>query len=226
MAKQYALFGAGKTGSKIPGLLHADESYTIFDSTNPPTRDGLTGFDAIISFVPGQVLIEYLDILIESGIPVISGSTGMEWPEHLHDQLQERGTTWVWAHNFALGMTIAKSLIEQLSQMSGLLTDASFGIHEVHHTAKLDAPSGTALSWQHWLGSEANISYDRIDDVIGEHELVLKTQFEEISIRHKALDRTLFANGALWATRQVLETDLPAGLLPLEFLTRMQTQGD
>ena len=226
MSRKFALFGSGNTGSKIPELLRADEEYTFFNRSNPPTTEKLAGYDAIICFVPGPVLMEHLDCLASTGIPVVSGATAIEWPENWDETLKELGVTWVWADNFALGMNIVKVLIEQMSALSSLYHEPEFQIHEVHHVNKLDAPSGTAKRWHEWLRHEANMSYDRVDDVVGQHELTLNTEFETITLRHEAKDRRIFAHGALWACRQLIDGQLPHGLLPLEFLTSMQRQGE
>ncbi|HBQ58314.1 MAG TPA: hypothetical protein DD671_01445, partial [Balneolaceae bacterium] len=75
----------------------------------------------------------------------------------------------------------------------------------VHHVHKKDAPSGTALSWKEWLDKEAEVTSAREGDVKGIHELTVKTGTEEITLKHKALDRALFAEGAIWAAKQMVE---------------------
>ncbi len=60
------------------------------------------------------------------------------------------------------------------------------------------------MSWKEWLNKEAEITSDREGDVKGIHELTLKTATEEITLRHKALDRALFAEGAIWAAKQLI----------------------
>ncbi len=226
MGRQYALFGSGKTGSKIPELLGAGEDYTFFNSGYRPTADRLAGHDAIICFVPGPVLVDYLDLFLSSRLPLVSGATAIDWPENWNQRLKEQRLSWVWSDNFALGMNIVRSLIELLSTLSSLYQQPNFHIHEIHHVNKLDAPSGTALRWQDWLGQEVSISYDRHNDVVGQHQLTLDTEFEKISIKHDAKDRRIFAHGALWACRQLLDADLPPGLLPLDYLTTTQRQGE
>jgi len=88
---------------------------------------------------------------------------------------------------------------------SGLLRNPEFHIHEVHHIHKQDAPSGTALSWQDWLGKEAAISSAREGDVKGLHELHIKTEYESIYLKHEAHDRKLFAEGAIWTAKYLME---------------------
>lgn len=226
MTKNYALLGSGNTGSKIPELLNTDEQYTFFNRSNPPTIESLVGFDAVICFVAGPVLLNYLDVLIAAKIPVVSGATGIAWPSDLNERLQAEGVTWIWADNFALGMNLVKHLINTINDLSGLYREPSFQIHEIHHVKKLDAPSGTALRWQEWLQNDATMTYAREGDVVGTHELTLDTEFEKITLTHEAKDRRIFAHGALWATRAMLKTELPSGLLPLDYITAMHRQGE
>ncbi len=108
-------------------------------------------------------------------------------------------------------------MINTLTKAKNLFSNYSFHIHEVHHTKKLDAPSGTALTWRDWVGENFDISSERTGDVIGDHTLTLKTDNELITLRHEALDRKIFAEGALWACEKV--ASLPSGLHNFQELT-------
>jgi 4-hydroxy-tetrahydrodipicolinate reductase len=205
-----ALLGKGKTGGKVAEL-HSGEC-TVFDTSNPPTVEKLQGHDVIVSFLPGEPFSELIPMLIESKLPVITGSTGFDWPEDISDQLIKSDVAWVKAHNFSLGMNLMKQMIMNLSKAAELFKDFKFHIHEVHHTKKLDAPSGTAISWANWLGLPNEITSERTGDVVGDHMMTLETATEKITIRHEALDRKIFAEGALWASAKVLEGYFPKGL--------------
>ena len=196
------LLGTGKTGQKVADR-HPD---TIsFNSANPPSADKLKDCDVVISFLPGDAFKEYIPLLIESKKFVITGSTGFEWEKSVVNKINNEKITWVKAHNFSLGMNLVKAMIETLSKATSLYPDADFFIHDIHHTKKLDAPSGTALSWEHWLGKKAEISSERIGDVIGYHHLEMKSHLEHIKITHEAQDRGMFAAGALWAAKKIFE---------------------
>ena len=84
------------------------------------------------------------------------------------------------------------------------MKDPVFKIHEVHHIHKKDAPSGTALSWKEWLAKDAEVTSAREGDINGIHELTVTTETEEITLKHNALDRSLFAEGAIWAVEQLM----------------------
>lgn len=198
-----SVIGTGKTGGRVVELLGNDLGET-FDENNPPTVEKLKNSDAVIIFVPGDAVPDIIDIVIESGIPAAWGSTGYEWPKDLHDKVKGYDTKWILASNFSLGMNLIRKSIETISAGSEILKNPEFKIHEVHHVHKKDAPSGTALSWKEWLNKEAEITSDREGDVKGIHELTLKTSTEEITLRHKALDRALFAEGAIWAAKQLI----------------------
>jgi 4-hydroxy-tetrahydrodipicolinate reductase len=189
-----ALLGKGKTGSKVAELAKV----TVFDSQNQPTFETLSSHDVIVSFLPGEAFTAYIPLLLETKIPVVTGSTGFSWPEGFDETLKQRNLGWIYASNFSMGVVVMKSLIQKLSSYSHLF-NASVSIHEIHHTKKLDAPSGTALSMKEWWGKNCEVTSERTGDVIGFHELTFDTGSEVIRLSHEALDRKLFAEGALWA---------------------------
>lgn len=193
-----ALLGAGKTGSKV---LQLYPDATVFNTNNAPTVEKLKGHDVVISFLPGEAFSQLIPTLVESALPVVTGSTGFTWPADMDQILKQKNLTWIYASNFSLGMNLVRQMIGILSKAETLFNDVEFKIHEIHHTKKLDAPSGTALSWQEWLGSTCEISSERIGDIVGIHELTLNTSNEEIFLRHNAKDRGIFAQGAVWAAR-------------------------
>jgi 4-hydroxy-tetrahydrodipicolinate reductase len=209
-----AIFGNGKTGSKVKELCEKQNiAFTIFDSKNIPNINLLAGHDVIISFLASDPFESYLNLIIESKLPLISGTTGFQYSPALNKRVTEAGLKWIVANNFSLGMNLVQQMIKMMSKADLLVTNPTYKIHEVHHTKKLDAPSGTAISWQQWLGKTATISSERTGDVIGFHELTLKTSTEEIKVSHNALDRLIFAEGALWAANKILTNPtIPSGI--------------
>ncbi len=203
-----ALLGKGKTGSKV--LLNKTHQIIAFDSKNPPTFEKLETFDAIISFLPGDVFKSLIPLLIETKLPLVTGSTGFEWPENLDQVLKDKKISWIYGSNFSLGVAVVKQMLNKLSDAKSLFPIHQTTIHEIHHTQKKDAPSGTALSMQEWMNEKCAISSERTGDVIGFHELKFDTGSEKITVTHEALDRKLFADGAIWAA---------------EYLNKMKTPG-
>ena len=80
-------------------------------------------------------------------------------------------------------MRVVHQLIKKLSTGLKLFNNFSMNIHEIHHTKKLDAPSGTAKSWANWVGSENidEITHERIGDVVGDHKITLNIGDENSS---------------------------------------------
>ena len=103
-------------------------------------------------------------------------------------------------------------MIETLSKAADLFDDSTFKIHEIHHTNKQDAPSGTAISFEKWLGHKTEITSERAGDIVGIHELSFESADEVITLKHTAKDRSIFARGALWASKIINENkDIPFG---------------
>lgn len=204
------VLGKGKTGGQLIELLKergTDFSVKVFDRNTPPTEQNLANVDGVISFFPGEAFLEAIPALLATKVPVVTGSTGFEWPngrEDFDQLLRKNNLCWIHGHNFSLGMNLVRQMIEVLSKSSKLFSDYEFSIHEVHHTKKLDAPSGTAIAWSEWLKLPANITSERTGDVVGDHQLTLRTPFEQIDLRHQAKDRKIFAAGALWAMEGLL----------------------
>jgi 4-hydroxy-tetrahydrodipicolinate reductase len=207
-----ALLGKGKTGSKVVEICENrnDIELTVFDSTHLPTSSNLVGYDVILSFLTGEVFLEYLEIISRAGISVVTGSTGFDWTEERLEIIAQSNSPWIFSNNFSLGMTLVKQMIEVVAHAPKLFNEVDYKIHEVHHIKKVDAPSGTAKAWKEWLGQDSEMTFERSGDVVGLHELTLDTPFEKITLKHEALDRKIFAQGALWACEQI--KDLAPGL--------------
>lgn len=211
--RKFAVIGTGKTGGTVAKQL--GESAIPFDEYNKPTPGKLSDADAAIIFVPGTAAEEIVEILLQTNIPAVWGTTGYQWPEELPDQVKKAGNCWVIGSNFSLGMNLVRKSLNILGKGSEFLDEPKFHIHEVHHVHKQDAPSGTALSWNDWLGKEASISSDRQGDVKGIHELHLKTRGESIYLKHEAHSRSIFAEGAIWTANYILDhPEITPGVYP------------
>lgn len=199
----YSVIGTGKTGGTVLDKL--GDSAIAYDENNRPTAEKLSKSDIAIIFVPGEAASQVVDIVLEAGIPAVWGTTGYAWPSDLPNRVKERGVRWVVGSNFSMGMNLVRRAVQIIGKGSGMLKDPSFHIHEVHHINKQDEPSGTALSWQEWLGKESTISSDRQGDVKGIHNLHLKSEGESIYLKHEAHSRDVFAEGAIWTANYILE---------------------
>lgn len=194
-----SVVGTGKTGSAVVEVL--GESAVPFNSENPPTVEKLKQTDVAIVFVPGNSAEEVVELLLKAEIPAVWGTTGYDWPDDLNERVKK---AWIIGSNFSLGMNLVRKSLELFGAGSSLLNNPEFHIHETHHVHKKDSPSGTALSWKEWLGKETTISSSREGDVKGIHELHIKTKNESIFLKHEAHNRKLFAEGAVWAAKYLL----------------------
>lgn len=211
-----AVIGTGKTGSEVVSLIEPENLVGPFNTDNKPTSEKLQAADVVIIFVPGAAVEDIFDAVMDSGVPAVWGSTGYRWPEGLNNVLKERGLKWLKASNFSLGMNIVRRCISFISKGSELLNEPEFHIHEIHHTGKVDAPSGTAISWKEWLDKEAEITSERKGDIKGIHELEMKTDSESIFLKHQAHNRAVFAKGAIWSAEQLLKESMEPGMHDIE----------
>ena len=201
---QIAIIGTGKTGNEVINLLPKNQVHTVFNRTTPVTVKTLKGADIAIIFTPGESVEALLGVILEAKIPAIWGSTGFEWPSDMNQRLCEAQLSWVHATNFSLGMTVMRHVLQQLGELVGLLSNPECRLVESHHTKKVDSPSGTALSWKDWFGHPVNIESIREGDTVGEHRLEIETVNDLMRFEHHAKSRRIFAEGALWAARQIL----------------------
>ncbi len=216
-----ALLGTGKTGGKVLEIVDS-ANITGFDESNPPTVEALKQHDVAISFLPGPVVLDYVDMLIEAGLPLASGSTGFVWPEDVDAKLKSAGLTWITASNFSLGMNLINGMIQVLAKAPMIYDKFDFKLHEIHHIHKKDQPSGTSLSWQKWLGHDVDITSGRDGDNPGDHRLTLVTEFEDISIQHQAKDRRVFASGAVWTAQKLHSGGIAPGLHNLQDIMKKE----
>lgn len=215
--RKIAVIGTGKTGGTVAEQL--GKSAIPFDEDNRPTPEKLSKADAAIIFVPGSAAEEIVEILLQTDIPAVWGTTGYRWPVDLPDRVKEAGTRWIIGSNFSLGMNLVRKSLNILGKGSEFLEEPKFHVHEIHHVHKQDAPSGTALSWREWLKKDASISSDRQGDVKGIHELHLKTTGESIYLKHEAHNRSIFAEGAIWTANYILDhNEISAGVYPFSEL--------
>lgn len=213
--------GTGRTGGKVLEIMDGKD-VTGFDDSNPPTLEKLRGHDVAISFLPGPSLVGYIDLLIESGLPLASGSTGFEWPEDMDARLKGKGMAWITASNFSLGMNLVYGMLKVLSKAPQLFDDFEFKLHEIHHVHKKDQPSGTSLSWQKWVGQNVDITSARDGDNPGDHKITLVTPYEDISVQHQAKDRRIFAQGALWTANKLAAGGIEPGLHNLQAIMQKE----
>jgi 4-hydroxy-tetrahydrodipicolinate reductase len=162
-----------------------------------------------IDFSVGDAVPVTLPQLAARGTNAVVGTTG--WQQHeqaLRDEVARRGTGVIAAPNFAVGVNLFVALVERAAQL--MSPQPTFGayIHELHHAAKRDAPSGTALALEAALrrsgyARPVDLSSTRAGSIPGTHTVGFDAPSETITLTHTARDRSTFARGALEAARWI-----------------------
>ena len=179
-----------------------------------------TEMDVAIDFSIPDSAVENIKGCLSHGIPVISGTTGwLSRYEEVKTFCEEKGGAMLYASNFSLGVNLFFELNRLLAGMIARTEEYEVSIDETHHTHKLDAPSGTAItlaegiiektSYSDWKLNEGGkgtipIRSHREGEVPGTHVVRYSGSVDEISIEHKALSREGFAMGAVVAAEWIL----------------------
>ena len=150
------------------------------------------------------------------GLPVVLATTGQTAEEREYIGTASKKIPVFFAANYSLGIAL---LIELAKKAAQIMPDAEIEIVEKHHDRKLDAPSGTALAIADAIKSvkpeaftvcgrsgqgkrskdEIGIHAIRMGNIVGEHEVILGTASQTLTLKHEAHSRALFAEGALAA---------------------------
>ncbi|MBN8716475.1 4-hydroxy-tetrahydrodipicolinate reductase [Thermomonas sp.] len=164
---------------------------------------GVPAFDVAIDFSLPEGFDAVLALCQARGAALVSGTTGLSAAQKARLEAAAAHIPLVWASNFSLGVAVLHDLV---ARASALLPGWDCDIVEAHHTRKLDAPSGTALT----LGAAAesggahpHYASLRAGDIVGEHLVQFATAGERIELIHRATNRDIFARGALHAARRL-----------------------
>ena len=184
---------------------------TIARGENPAgkgiTATRLTGVDVVFEFSTPESVVDNLRALQSLGLAVVCGTTGWEAERAAVEAAWRDGPgALLAASNFAIGVHLFLRAARDLARASVGQPSFDGFLHERHHAAKRDAPSGTGLRLQEAARAgdptrEWPISSVRAGSIPGEHELVLDAPYESITLRHVARARRVFAAGALTAGR-------------------------
>lgn len=202
---------AGKTGRMAQNLLTEAKdisSFTKVSSFGRKDSPNIQEAHVMIDFSHPEALSDHLKLLNGSPCALLVGTTGLttEQMNNLKRAAQNRPI--LYASNTGLGIPLLEGMLKHLGKS---LNDFNCHLEETHHVHKKDAPSGTALSLASALkdggyNHQVDIKSNREGEVIGIHTLTFSTPLEEITISHRAIDRRLFAVGALkaalWLTDQ------------------------
>lgn len=217
-----ALLGYGRMGKEIEKIA-LQRGHEIVLKIEEKQEYNIQVADVAIDFSIPSAAYENITDCFKNNVPVVSGTTG--WLDKYEDAVsvcnQEKGS-FIYASNFSLGVNIFFELNKQLSKMMNPLEDYKTSVEEIHHTKKLDAPSGTAITLaegiihtsekKDWvLGTESNdkdiipIEAKRIPEVPGTHTISYDSEVDSIEIKHTAHNRKGFALGAVIAAEWLVD---------------------
>lgn len=196
---------------RVLSTVAVEKGFTITAQTGRPVADfweALTA-EVVIDFSHAAQVPSIVGAALRKGIPLITGTTGWqaELPRLLAEAAQYSAVRWLWGSNFSRGIALLKLLFQALNAPWHHFTDWEALLVETHHRYKKDAPSGTAIELVKAFPAVRHTHSLRIGEVIGEHRLLLSGPGEEIEILHRAHDRRIFAEGALWAAQWLLRQE-------------------
>lgn len=220
-----ALIGYGKMGKAIEEIA-IEKGHRIVlkidaDNLLDFTLGNLQQCDVAIEFTSPHVAVQNIKICIDAGIPVASGSTG--WMEAWHEikkYCEDKNGTLIYASNYSIGVNIFFEVNKKLAAMMSSHAAYKVMVEEIHHTAKKDAPSGTAITLagqvmdaypnlKNWVNTvskreeELSIISKRIDPAPGIHHVKYSSAIDDIEIVHTAHNRKGFASGAVLAAEYI-----------------------
>jgi 4-hydroxy-tetrahydrodipicolinate reductase len=197
------LVGHGRMGQLVESLAptYGFELAGIVTEQDP---DGFTRdygrLDVAIDFTLPEAVPENLPKLAARGINVVIGTTA------LRAEVARAGTAVLASANFSLGMNLFMLLAEESARRFAPHADFGAWIHELHHSAKKDAPSGTALMLQRAMVAagytrDIDVAATRAGSIPGTHTIGFDGPSETVTLTHQVRDRGVFARGALEAAR-------------------------
>jgi 4-hydroxy-tetrahydrodipicolinate reductase len=216
-----ALIGYGKMGHAIEEIaLERGHEIVLkigIENIEENTIENIRRADVAIEFTGPEIAFDNIIRCIDAGVPVVSGSTG--WLQRYDEAVkycQEKNGALLYASNFSIGVNIFFALNRKLAELMAPHKEYDVHMKEIHHTAKKDAPSGTAITLaedilkifpgkKKWVNSESAdpgdlvILSERVDPAPGTHVITYTSDIDDIEITHTAHNRKGFAAGAVLA---------------------------
>ncbi|WP_136668282.1 4-hydroxy-tetrahydrodipicolinate reductase [Flavobacterium sp. H122] len=210
-----ALLGYGKMGKVIEIIALERGHEIVLKKSSQDTFEGLSNADAAIDFSVPDSAVRNISECFATNIPVVSGTTGwLEKYDEITALCTEKNGAFIYGSNFSLGVNIFFELNDYLAKMMANLEQYKVSMEEIHHTQKLDAPSGTAISladgiiknsnYESWTldtpkENQIHIEAKRIENIPGTHSIFYDSTVDQIEIKHTAHNREGFALGAVIA---------------------------
>ncbi len=215
-----ALLGYGKMGKAIEKVALSRGHEIVLRKTSSTSFDGLALADVAIDFSIPDAAVCNISKCLDTNIPIVCGTTG--WLSEYDEMVvlcEAKKGAFIYGSNFSLGVNLFFELNEYLAKMMSKFNQYKVEIEEIHHTQKLDIPSGTAISiaegifnnsqYTNWVlenpsNKEIQIDAKRIENVPGTHSITYNSEIDSIEIKHTAHNREGFALGAVIAAEWIL----------------------
>lgn len=225
-----ALIGYGNMGLQVEITAH-QHGHTIVERFSgarplPDSSPAFSSIDCFIDFSFANAVRRNIEIAVERQIPIVEGTTGwQEQKKEIIEFVRQRNGSLVYGNNFSVGAQMFFRIVRRAARLMNAFPNYDVGIHEVHHSKKKDAPSGTALTLGNVILShmdrkevlkhgvndspinqnEIGISSARIGKVFGTHSVLFHSETDEIELTHRAHSRAGFAHGAILAAELILD---------------------
>ena len=218
---KFALLGYGKMGKSIESIAVERGHEVVLkinaDNLEDLTQENLSVADVAIEFSAPEHVLSNIGISLKVGTPIVVGTTGWyDQQEAVYKQVKEFNGTFLAASNFSVGVNIFFEINRRLAELMANQNSYTATIEEIHHTEKLDSPSGTAItladgiiqqmgSYSSWENNPnekkevLEIVSFREPNIPGTHEITYDSDIDQISIKHEAKNRKGFALGAVLA---------------------------
>ena len=221
-----AIIGYGKMGKTIEPIL-VERGHEVVLKVNASNMEALTlehlkQCDVAIEFTQPEAAIDNYRLCFEAGVPVVSGTTG--WLAHLDmvkQEMKDANGALFYAPNYSIGVNIFFKVNEFLAKLMNQQNNYDVEMEEIHHTQKLDSPSGTGIRTAEiimqgfpkkskWVENVKNaenellIKVKREDNVPGTHIVEYISEVDKITLGHTAFSRQGFALGAVLAAEFML----------------------
>lgn len=217
-----ALLGYGRMGQTIEKIAIKRGHTIVLKADKDDKNYDIVKADVAIDFSIPTVAFNNISNCLNNNVPVISGTTGwLDDYDKAVDLCKANNGAFIYASNYSLGVNIFFELNKTLAKMMSNLKQYNVTMEEIHHTKKLDAPSGTAISLANDL-IESNNNFEawelnstkekstipivakRIEDVPGTHSVNYESEVDTINIEHIAHNRQGFALGAVVAAEWII----------------------
>ena len=216
-----ALLGYGKMGKEIEKIsIERGHSISVIIDKEDDVKS-LIDSDVAINFSTPSSAVSSIKLALDSSVPIISGTTGwLEKYNEIVEYSKNTGTSFMYASNYSLGVNLFFELNKKLTSLLNKHDQYKIALQEIHHTEKIDKPSGTALTlaediikgtdykdWSFKNNTNKTIKMESVreNNVPGTHKVKYDSEIDSIEITHTAHSRKGFALGAVVAAEWIID---------------------